>query len=191
MKFWLITVGILIIQEIVTTNKVLIQASQYHHNLWAVHCIFIMATIFDLFAGYALGRLFITRSKRILAWLEQFNLYRFARPYLEVFVRFFKNGIRGLRSVMGKKEERLSLVFLGTMYQPYITSFFAASLNLQFKDCFLFLFLGNAIWYVTIWLILLGISTFIPNPLGALIAASVITIVSLKFASKLFNKNRI
>ena len=169
MKFWLLLVAILVIQELASANAILLFAYQQHHNLWLVHGIFLAATTVDIYIGYYFGK-----------WIQK------KRPAGKLVVLAKKWAVK-IESVMGMTGQKLWLLLLGALNFPHVDAFLASWLNLSFPEIFLFLFLGDLLWYVSEWLIILGVHSFVVNPATAIyvtIGISIILSVIARFASK-------
>src|SRR5207249_996393 len=85
-----------------------------------------------------------------------------------------------IEELLGKKGSRVALIFLGFINFNYINAFFGPWLSLSFKELFLYLFIGDFLWFITELVIVYGVSLYI-NPtyaiyfvLGISVAISVI-----------------
>ena len=169
MRLWIFIIFVFIVQEFVSTNTVLFEVRQYHYNIWLVHLIFILATLFDIWLGYFLGK-----------WLQK----TLKQNRLMVWTSKWANKINNF---MGKKGNRFSLILLGASNYPYLDSFLVSWLEVPLKDVFLYLLIGELIWYAIEWLFVLGIKTIVPNPYEAvyiLIGASILLSIIIRLASK-------
>ena len=146
-----------ILQEPISSNAILLEVYQYHHPLWIVHVLFVVATMLDAIFLYRLGAWFHTRyaHTKFVAKTKQKS---------ERFVRFAsKNGVR------------LALVVFGPSIFP-LSAFIAPWLEISFWDAFVFLFIGDVLlWYLPEWLIVLGVKSFVHNTELALVAVLLVS----------------
>ena len=154
-----------LIQEPVSTDAILLQAYQYHYNLWVIHGLFIVATLLDNVVGYALGK-----------WLH--------RNFSDN--TFMRRATEWARSVIGRGTygEYLFLCMWSWVIFPYGT-LIAPWLEIPFWRTLVYMFLSDLIfWYGSEWLIVLGVKTVIPNPLDALygvVAVSLLVALILRY----------
>ena len=174
MKLWLIIIGSLLIQELASVNAVLLNARELGYNLWIIHGIFIVVTSFDIWLGYQIG-----------VWFKQ-------RLHGKKLTGYIARGAAKLDHFMGSNGKKFSLVVLGLVNFPYLNGFFIPWLATDLREAFLFILLGDSLWYVSEWLLILGVKSFVHDPYIALVAVlglSVVLIVALRFVSrKLFSK---
>ena len=169
MKLWLIIVVALLFQELISTNAVLLDALHMNYNLWIIHGIFVITTSFGIAVGYWIGKLV---QKIFLK--NKTNLY-------------FKKRADQINGFMGNNGTRLSLVFLSIIDFNFMDSFLSSWLPIPFWEIFTFLFIGNLLWYVSEWLLILGINTYFHNIYEAfsiVIAASVVITIIFNLLSK-------
>lgn len=162
MQNWLLVILILFVQEVVALNALIFQTDQGRYNVWAIHGIFLAATIIDIYVGYRIGH--IAKHKwskgKVLTFVEKMT------------ARFDK-----AVTISGRK---FAIVVLGSLSFPYLNAFIAAWLNMTMKESFFLLVLGNIISYAVGWALVLGVGAVIPNPLIAmpvLIGVSVLLII--------------
>ena len=157
MALWIALVAAFIVQEPISSNAVLLTAYERHYDIWLIHLAFVGATSFDMMLGYALGTLLKRRvgSHRIAAGLvRKFHaLFDFSRP-------------RSRRSV---------LFLYGPMIFP-VSALLAPLFGVSLLETCLWIGSGNLIlWYGVEWLIVLGVASFVPDPLLALDAAIIVS----------------
>ncbi len=146
MNIWWLVILALIFQEPATTDATFFQARQQNLNLWIIHLIWFLATCFDIWFGFVLGK-----------WLQ--------RKFQDSRIVTFSNGLAGkVDGFIGRRGEKFALILLGTINFPYINSFLASWLKLPFKSIFVLIFIGDAIWYAIEWMINLGVRSLIPDP---------------------------
>ena len=175
MQLWIWIVITLLFQELISTNAILLEAFQKHYNIWIIHGIFLLTTALGIVVGYWLGQ-----------WVQQTFHNNKAVSYIQ-------KAAKKTERFMGKNGTRLSLVFLSIIDFNFMDSFLSAWLDVYFWEIFIFLFIGNLLWYISQWVIILGINTYVHNPFQALyviIGLSVALTIIFKFISqKVFKKN--
>ena len=55
MKLWILLTLTFLIQEPITSSGILFEAYQHHYNIWLIHLLFSVATLFDIIVGYYVG----------------------------------------------------------------------------------------------------------------------------------------
>ena len=162
----------LFVQEIISLNALIFAT---HHGLYSpmlIHLLFVVATIFDIIIGFFIG-IFLrkkTCNTRVTAYIQKLS-DRFA---------------------LGTKKYRrwLVLLLLGNFSFPYINSCIAGYLDMPFWESSLFIFIGDIVWYATIWLVVLGISSVVKNLYIAFIVVIIIGFLSFIFLRKI-NVNKL
>jgi membrane protein YqaA with SNARE-associated domain len=157
MKLWFTIIFTFIVQELVTTNAVLLQAYEQEYNGWIIFLIFLAATTFIISLGFFLGK---------------FVQKRFAQSKVVVYT---ERKVRKLESMVGKTGKRVALVSLGFANFNYINAFIASWLSLSFREVFVYLFIGDLLWYILNSLMILGVHTYI-QPKYAMIVSFGISI---------------
>lgn len=174
MTLWILIIVTLLFQELVSTNAVLLEAFQKHYNIWIIHIIFLLTTAAGIIIGYLLGR-----------WVQK-------TFHQNKFITYTQQKAKRLNSFMGKNGTRLSLVFLAIIDFNFMDSFLSSWLSVSFWEVFIFMFIGNLLWYISQWLIILGVNTYVRNPYQALsvvIGISVALVIIFNLLSgKLWNK---
>ena len=139
-------IGTLIPQEFTSTAIVFVVALHNNFPIWAINVIWICATCFDMFVGYALGN--YTKKKlagtRFFNWVERLG--------------------GKLKTALGVHGEKLSLAFLGIIDFPYINAFLGAWIGLPAGTTFVLTLAGNFLWYLFLWGTVLGLSSLVSNP---------------------------
>lgn len=171
MKFWLLAIVILIIQEGFSSSYIMVQAYENHHNFVGVSIIFLCATIIEIIVFYRLGKSFQKNENNIMRrfFKTNKNLLLKSFPFINVVIsrvklRLVKLEIR-LDKVIENREKKILLFYLSaTLTPPWVNAFFAPRLNLRFITIFLCIFIGNLCWYILLWLIINGVHFFVANP---------------------------
>jgi membrane protein YqaA with SNARE-associated domain len=162
MPLYALLFGLFLIQEPVSSDAVLLEAYQYHYNVWIIHALFVLATVLDIVVGYAIGK-----------WLHG----RFSdNPLMQRLVRW----TRPFSGSAGKYGEYVFFFLAGPFLFP-LSALIAPWLDISFARTLVFLLLGDAIfWYAPEWLIVLGVKGTVTDPLAALFG---VIVFSLLFAA--------
>ncbi len=171
MRLWLFLLIAFIIQEPISANIFLLQAVQQEYNPWLIHTLFLIATIFDILLGYWLGNIIrksLFTSGRIGNYLN---------VHFEKFGRF-----------VGKNGTRLALFFYSPIIFP-LSALFPPLLGISLRETFIFSLLGEILcWYSVEWLVVLGVKTFIPNPILAIYVIGILSALILLILRYFFKK---
>lgn len=159
MKRWLVILLILFVQETVTLNGLLAKVFQGEYSIFIITVLFVFATVVDIFIGYG---------------IERYVKKRWNKGKVKAFA---KSWSARLFSYVGKRGVRFYLLLLGYFSFPYLNAFITAWLDIPFWDSFWYLFAGNIIFYISVSLLVLGITSVIPNPFYALLAVIAVTVV--------------
>ena len=168
MKLWVWIVVTLLFQELISTNAILLEAFQKHYNIWIIHGIFLVTTALGIVVGYWLGQ-----------WVQK-------TFHNNKVVSYIQKMAKRTERFMGRNGTRLSLVFLSIIDFNFMDSFLSAWLDVPFWEIFIFLFIGNLLWYISQWVIILGINTYVHNPFQALyiiIGLSIVLTIIFKLIS--------
>lgn len=174
MKFWILAIIALIVQETFTTNVVIIQAYQNHHSIFFFSIIFLFAMCFDISFGYFTGKYLRTKQKnnKFVLWAEN---------YVKKFDRF-----------IGRFGEKLFIFFISLLLPPYVPAFIASWLGLSSRSLLIFIVVADIIWYIFSWSVVLGITHWIEDTRYALIVilgiSLLITLIQKKVAQKITKK---
>ena len=173
MPLYLLLFVLFLVQEPVSSGAALLEAYQYHYNPWAVHGLFVLATVLDIVVGYALG-----------FWLhEKLSTNR--------IMRIFLGWSRSVSAAAGAYSDYLFLFILGPVIFPTST-LIAPWLNIPFWKTLVCMFLGDLLfWYGSEWLIVLGVKTIIPDPIAALYGVVIIVLLITAGLRHLGHKERV
>lgn len=175
MKLWILIIVTLMFQELVSTNVVLLDALQHGYNFWIINSIFVITTAVGILIGYWLGK-----------WIQK--IFHKSKA-----VVYFEKRAKKLNDFMGINGTRLSLIFLSIIDFNFMDSFLAAWLPISFWEVFIFLFIGNLIWYACLLLLIFGVNTYIKNPyetFSILIGISVVLTIVFRLISRKLLKNK-
>ena len=177
-KIWLFVIVSLFIQEPTSTDAAIFQIRHFHFNIFWINLIWIIATVFDIWLGYIIGKCIQKKfqGKKIEVWSSKWA------TRVENFI--------------GKKGEKFALILLGIINFPYINSFLASWLKISFKNVFMLIFIGDAIYWAIAWGINIGVRNFIIDPhlalyvvVGASLLFSILAKSILSKVLKDFNSN--
>jgi hypothetical protein len=169
--FWILSVLILSAQETISTCVLYIIAFNKNYNPIILSIIFISTTIAQIVIFHRLGIKLKTKKTNNLAS----NL---ARVYILKANQFIsRNG------------EKFFLVFLASsLFPPFLTSFIAAWLNLPFRTKFYYILIGDCIWFVTTWAIVIVIRFLTGDQSKLLMNVIVISLFFIIFQRKIANQ---
>lgn len=170
LKTWLFVIACLFIQEPTSTDAAIFLVRQNHLNLWVVNVIWLAATIIDIVVGYLVGK-WIQRafqSTRLVAWSKQWA------EKIEQFI--------------GKSGERFVVILLGVINFPYLNAFLFSWLRLSFKNLFVLLLIGNAIYWLIEWGINIGVRSAVADPHMALYVIVAVGLLFSVISKALLNK---
>jgi len=160
MKQWLLIVLIVLIQETVTLNGLLVKARQTGwYSIVLITLLFIVLTVIDIIIGHVVG----TYVKKTF---NKGGVKTFASKWSRLF-----------KAYIGKHGKKIYLLLLGYFSFPYLNSFITSWLNIPFWDSFWYLFFGNMLFYLTSLLLVLGITSIVPNPIVAFTMVIILTIL--------------
>lgn len=169
MPSWLFLIIALVVQETATATVAFTSAMNNHIPIWAIHILWASFTIFDAYVGFRFGHLIRNhyRNARVVRWAERI--------------------VEKLRGPLGKYGGRFLVTVLALINFPYVASFIASWLGIEMRTSVLFTFIGNAIWYVLLWVAILGADTFLKGP-AAVIFVIVVVSVLFYFAKNTLEK---
>lgn len=153
----IITILILIVQEGVTLNALFFEVHKSHTPVWFITVLFILTTILDISIGY-FAALLIKKH-----W-----------PHGKIVAKAHQLANK-FHSSLGKHGKWVALFLLGNFSFPYINGFVAAWLGFSFLETLIVMLLGNMLWYVTCWLLVLGLVAAIPNAQYAFIGVIIVS----------------
>ena len=170
MSFYLLLFLAFLVQEPVSSNALLYTAYAQHYNLWLVSVLFLVSTIVDIIAGHYLGLWVKTRFPTSRA------------------IRLIDRATRPAADFLHRHGQEIFLFFWAPYIFP-ISAVIAPWLEIPLWKTLIYITLGDFItWYALEWLIVLGASSFIPDPLYALTGVVVLS-VALSYVLKHF-RNR-
>ena len=144
---------ILLVQETATFTSLLFATHRGAYPSILIHILFLIATWVDIFIGYFVGGFFKKKflNSKIAKWVDtmakSFSLHE------------------------NKYKRWVALFLLGNFSFPWINATIAGYLQFPFWESALFNFLGDVVWYVTIWLIVIGVGAIFKNIYFGLIVA--------------------
>lgn len=138
MSFWLIIAGTLFAQEGLLTLAVLLKAEQLHYSLLAIHAIWLIVTLFQIWLGYVIGK-----------WIQK----KFANSKFEIRLKKYAES---LDHSIGKRGEAVALILMSGIVSPGLTALLGSWLNISFRNIVIFALIGDLIWYVSEWVTVIG-----------------------------------
>ncbi len=175
MNFWLKAILLLIVQESFLTNLLIKETYQDHYNVYIFTGIFLLASIIDTLIGYSLGKYVQRRGleHKIISWTN--------------------NYISKFDDYIGKFGEKIFILFLALTFPPYFPAFLSSWLKISLKEIFIIILIGDIIWYITSWGLVIGITHWVKDSQKALYLILFITfiIIILKnIASRKFYRKK-
>ncbi len=143
---WFFIIFAIMGQEVISLNAMVFGVYHLHFHVGLINILFMLATILDIFVGFFLGKYIHRKIKhgKIIAFVEKWS------------TRFHKHA--------GKSGRKVAFILLGSFGFPYVNGFLASWVCMPFLEALIFIFIGNMLWYGTIWLITLGTVSTVPNP---------------------------
>ena len=171
---WLFIIASLIIQEPATTDAAIFQIRQLHLNLLLINAIWLCATMLDIWIGYTIGK-----------WIQK----KFQGT---TFNTWSKKWALRIETFIGKRGERFALILLGIINFPYANAFIASWLSIPFRSVFIFLLIGDALYWAIEWIINITVRSAVHDPHTALYAvigaALIFSIISKYVLNKILKK---
>ncbi|MCX6757747.1 MAG: hypothetical protein NTZ44_02625 [Candidatus Nomurabacteria bacterium] len=174
-KIWIFILITLFIQEPASTDAAIFQIRTLHINIFLINFIWIIATVFDIWFGYKVGKFVQKKFKD-----TRFELWSF-------------RWAGRIENFIGQKGKKFVLILLGIINFPYANSFLASWLTLSFKDIFTYLFIGDVLYWAIEWGINIGVRSFVIDPHLALyivIGAGLLLLVISKIILSKVLKNK-
>jgi membrane protein YqaA with SNARE-associated domain len=167
---WLYVFPIFLLQESVLTNTLILTIHEQGLNIWAVHLLWICATILGILLGYALGCRVEKKAAgtKIGTRLEEFTL--------------------SVERAAGKRGKPLMYFLVGIFCFPYVSGLVTSLLKEDIRKVILFLLAGNLVMYGVHWATALGIRSSLPSGSSAIVALIMITLVLVSIFKLLFGK---
>lgn len=147
MNFWILAFIALTFQETISTSVLFAVAYNENHSVVALTAIFIFVTLAQTCIFHAVGLKMQTKgSRNIIVDLSRIYILR-----ADHFIRRW--GIK------------IFIVFLtSVVFPPFLTAFISSWLNLPFRKKLFYILLGDCIWYLTPWVIVVGTNIITENP---------------------------
>ena len=150
MNTWLFIIGALFIQEPATMDAAIFVIREQHLNLWLINLLWVLATAIDITVGYAIGTWVQSASKgsRFAGWSERWA------AKIEDFI--------------GRRGERFAIILLGVINFPYLNALIVSWLKLSFRNIFILIFIGEAIYWGIAWAVNISVRNYVSDPHAAL-----------------------
>lgn len=121
----------LILQETLLAHYSIFQARQAGIGWLQIHLTWTLITLIHMVLPYLLGRFLISKSKNLRV-----------HSFLIAFEQKFD-----LKKNVGNK---IFLILLGIVNYVYLNTFILGPLNIKDKSAFVYIFLGDLIWYLLV-----------------------------------------
>lgn len=139
---WLLLAGVLLLQEPLSTTFVILEVVRAHDSIIIIHLLWIILTISQIYLGYVLGR-----------WVQR----RFFTSKVEAWITEWTSKVSAL---IGKKGEKVALIFFTILTAPFFTGFVASWLPISLWNILFFSILGSLVWYLQVWIGVYGAGQF-------------------------------
>lgn len=171
MTFWIIAVIVLIGQETISTSALFVVAYTQNYNVVILTSIFVLVTIIQILIFHSLGLILQTRRQRNL-------ITDMPRIYILKSDQFINRwGIK------------VFLAFLASsVFPPCLTSLLSSWFILPFRIKFISILLGDCIWYITTWIVVIGTSLLTENHGRLLIRTIVFSLIFVIFQRRISNQ---
>jgi hypothetical protein len=159
---WLLLASVLLLQEPLSTTFVVLEVVRAHYSIHFIHLLWIILTIVQICLGYVLGR-----------WVKR----RFSTSHLEGWITTWT---RKVSDLIGKKGEKVALIFFTILTAPFFTGFVASWLPISLWNILFFSVLGSLVWYLQVWIGVYGAGQFSSSLQMTVISVIIIgTLVSI------------
>lgn len=160
------------VQELAVVAAVFGFAYQNHINIFAVHAMWLVATLIDVTLGFKFG-----------GWIKKkYGTSSLARHAGEL--------VSAIERRIGTNGRRLTLVVSGFLNFPYVNGFLGPWLRLSFADTLVFILIGDALWYFSIWGALGGISILAPDSRWIVVLAMGVIVALIIVVRVLYHKKK-
>jgi membrane protein YqaA with SNARE-associated domain len=169
MSLWLLLTLALLVQEGVTTTVLLLEAYQQHYPLILIHLIWLVVTVFQIYAGYYVGK-----------WIQK----RFAGTKFESWL---KKSAHSLEKHIGASGESIALVLVSGIISPVVAALGASWLEISFTRVLIFAGIGDLLWYLSEWITILGLTKLISGAkveIGVVAIGLIVVALLLQFVRK-------
>lgn len=147
---WLFIILTLFVQEPTSLDAGIFLVRQHGLNFWLINALWLLATTIDIIVGYALGK-----------WAQRkFGNIRFGK-WAHTWAGRIENFI-------GTNGERFTIILLGIINFPWLNAFLVSWLRLTFRNIFVLIFIGDAIYWGIAWAINISVRNYVADPHVAL-----------------------
>jgi hypothetical protein len=165
MHLWLLLASVLLFQEPLSTTFVVLEVVRARDPIVFIHLLWVSLTISQIYLGYLLGALVQRRfaASKVEAWITEWT--------------------HKVDDLIGKKGEKVALVFFTILTLPFFSGFVASWLPISVWSILLFSVLGSSLWYLQVWIGVYGAGQFSSGLETTVISVLIIgTLVSIPFA---------
>nr|WP_294948789.1 hypothetical protein [uncultured Mucilaginibacter sp.] len=160
MNFWVWALATLLIQESASTSASMTVAYQNHHNIYFFCGFFLFATIVEIIAAH-----------RLSLYLKRKNL---SIKYLKFITKYIDKAV-GLVSIHEKKI--FILILSSSVFPAYITTLVTSCFNLPFRTVFIYNLLGNILWFIVLWTVVIGVNKVVTDPQALLLKTLIVVLL--------------
>ncbi len=169
-KIWWFIILAVIFQEPASTDAAIFQARTLHLNLLTINLVWLVATAFDIWLGYRVGK-----------WVQ-------TKFYGRKLITKFSILAGKFEDFIGKRGENFALIFVSVINFPYVNALIGSWLKIPFKKLFLLIFIGDAIYWLIEWGINIGVRSFVTNTTTALYIVIGIGLLFAIFSKSILSK---
>jgi membrane protein YqaA with SNARE-associated domain len=165
MHHWLSLTIVLLFQEPLSATFVVLEVVRAGYPINFIHLLWLALTVSQIYLGYVLGRWGQTRfaTTKLANWIKQW--------------------IEKVDDIIGRKGEKVALIFFTLLTLPFFSGFIASWLPIPVWSILLFSTLGSFIWYLQVWIGVYGAGQFSSGLVTTVISVVIIgTLVSIPFA---------
>ncbi len=162
---WFILGSVLLLQEPLSTTFVVLEMVRSHYSIILIHLMWVVITILQIYLGHVLGK-----------WVQR----RFHTAKVEAWITKWTG--KG-SDLIGKKGEKVALIFFTILTAPFFTGFVASWLPISLGNILFFTVLGSLVWYLQVWIGVYGAGRFSSSLQTTVISVIMIgTLVSIPLA---------
>lgn len=144
-KLWLGVFGVLLVQEPASTAAIFLVSLRNGMNPWLVHLAWFFITAGKIMVGYAIGA-------AVHKVFPHSRLARWGKAVGGRFVRHVPKSVRGL-----------AFGLVGALTFTWSPAFIAAWIEFPFWTMGIWLLVGNLLWYLLEWALVLGVGVTVNN----------------------------
>jgi hypothetical protein len=169
--FWGLSILALLLQETVTSSTLLVILVNNQYSFILFSSLFLFITITEILVFHRFGKLIQSKSKNS-------SITHLVSTY-----------ISKVDHIIGKWGGSLFLIFLtASVFPPALSSFISTWLHLPFKTKFFSILIGDFIWYLIVWSIVIGTDLLTENPKEFVFKVVLISLLFVIFQRMITNR---